>query len=150
MKTTTSGDWVPDENGNRANIKWCGSEAAAIAQLATLSDCGGCSDCSGMSPQKISSPIPVIPDIHKAIFAAVSRPNALDMATWHTCETTHFRAGWVVTLAGEPGKALESETSTLFAAQQIYKASGCEISPVRFFDDNEKAMADMKRLAESV
>ena len=68
--------------------------------------------------------------------------------TWHTCETTHCRAGWVVHLAGEAGYELERRTSALFAAQQIYKASGYEISPVRFFDSNEDAMADMKKLAE--
>ena len=51
-------------------------------------------------------------------------------------------------LAGEAGYELERRTSALFAAQQIYKASGYEISPVRFFDSNEDAMADMKKLAE--
>ena len=70
------------------------------------------------------------------------------MESWHTCGTTHCRGGWVVTLAGEAGKELAEATSTLFAAVQIYKASGYKISPVRFFDDNETAMADMKRLAE--
>jgi len=73
--------------------------------------------------------------------------DALDMGVWHTCDTTHCRAGWVTTLAGDAGKELESKTSCLFAAQQIYKASGYEISPVRFFDSNEDAMEDMKRLA---
>ena len=92
--------------------------------------------------------IPVIPNIHQAIYAAVSEPKALDMDRWHTCETTHCRAGWVVTLAGEAGKQLEDRTTTLFAAQQIYKASGYAISPVRFYDRNEAALADMKRLAE--
>jgi hypothetical protein len=53
-----------------------------------------------------------------------------------------------VTLAGQDGKKLEDQTSTLFAAQQIYRASGYEISPVRFFDSNDAALADMKRLAE--
>lgn len=43
-----------------------------------------------------------------------------------------------------------AKTTTLFAASQIYKASGYLISPVRFYDDNEKALADMKRLAELV
>ena len=70
------------------------------------------------------------------------------MGDWHSCETTHCRAGWAVHLAGPAGYALEKATSPVFAAQQIYKASGYEISPVRFFDDNEKALADMKRLAE--
>ena len=69
------------------------------------------------------------------------------MADWHTCGTTHCRGGWVVTLAGEAGKKLEQKTSSLFAAMQIYKKSGYEISPCRFFDDNETALADMKRLA---
>jgi hypothetical protein len=53
-----------------------------------------------------------------------------------------------VHLAGEAGYALEAATTTLFAAQQIYKASGYKISPVRFFDSNEAALADMTRLAD--
>jgi hypothetical protein len=82
------------------------------------------------------------------VYAAASGEGNLDMSDWHSCETTHCRAGWVVHLAGKEGYALEEETSTLFAAQQIYKASGYEISPVRFYDTNEDAMSDMKRLAE--
>jgi hypothetical protein len=70
------------------------------------------------------------------------------MSDWHTCETTHCRAGWVVTLAGEKGKALEAASSTLFAAMQICKASSViKVSPVRFFETNEKAMADIQRCA---
>jgi hypothetical protein len=49
---------------------------------------------------------------------------------------------------GEAGKKLEGATSTLFAAIQIYKASGYPISPCRFFDSNEKAMEDIERLAD--
>jgi hypothetical protein len=101
-----------------------------------------------MAPVKINREIPVIPDIHKRLLEAVTAPqHKLSMSDWHTCETTHCRAGWVVHLAGKAGYELEKQTSALFAAQQIYKASGYEISPVRFFDDNEAAMADMKRLA---
>ncbi len=72
------------------------------------------------------------------------------MRDWHTCDTTHCRAGWVVALAGESGKKLEDATSTLFAAMQIYLASDPDnpISPVRFYESNELALADMKRLAE--
>lgn len=92
-------------------------------------------------------PVPVIQDIHRKVYDAASQPQALCMDTWHTCETTHCRAGWVVTLAGEAGKTLEHSTSSLFAAQQIYRASGYDISPVRFYDSNEKALEDMKRLA---
>jgi hypothetical protein len=102
-----------------------------------------------MAPQKIKAEIPSIPDIHKTVYAAVNNPGALNMRDWHTCETTHCRAGWVVHLAGDKGKALEEETSTLFAAAQIYKASGYAISPARFFDSDEAAMEDMRKLAEA-
>lgn len=91
--------------------------------------------------------IPAIEDIHRKVYEAASAPNALDMDSFHVCETTHCRAGWVVHLAGEAGYELERRTDPVFAAMQIYKASGYEISPVRFFESNEKAMEDMKRLA---
>jgi len=95
------------------------------------------------------SSIPVIPNIHSKVLEAVEKPNALKMDSWHTCETTHCRAGWVVVLAGEEGKKLEEETSTLFAAMQIYKASSdIKVSPNRFFDSNKIAMEDIKRCAE--
>ena len=72
------------------------------------------------------------------------------MGDWHTCEKTHCRAGWAVTLAGEAGKKLESFHNTPLAAMMIYDASapGFKINPGRFFDDNDEALADMKRLAE--
>jgi hypothetical protein len=72
------------------------------------------------------------------------------MSDWHTCETTHCRAGWVVALAGKDGKALEDRTSTEFAAMQIYRKSCPDIpvSPVRFYESDEVAMADIKRCAE--
>ena len=54
-----------------------------------------------------------------------------------------------MTLAGEKGRALEKKTSTLFAAMMIYKASSeIRVSPTRFFEPNEKAMADIVRCAE--
>lgn len=93
--------------------------------------------------------VPVIENIHQKILEAVSAPNALNMAHWHTCDTTHCRAGWVVALAGKEGKALEEITSTPFAAMQIYKASSpIRVSPTRFYESNEVAMADIKRCAE--
>jgi hypothetical protein len=91
----------------------------------------------------------VIPNIHQAVLEAVKVPEALDMDTWHTCDTTHCRAGWVVHLAGPAGRALENETSTEFAAKQIYKASSpIKVSPTRFFENAEKALADMERCAK--
>jgi hypothetical protein len=93
--------------------------------------------------------IPVIPNIHQAVYAAASTPESLDMATWHKCKNTHCRAGWIVTLAGEAGKQLEQFHDTLLAAMLIYDASdpSFKINPARFFDTNEAALADMKKLA---
>jgi len=73
------------------------------------------------------------------------------MGGWHACETTHCRGGWVVTLAGEAGKKLEQFFNTELAAMKIYDAScpGYKINPARFYDSNEAAMEDMRKLAES-
>jgi len=72
------------------------------------------------------------------------------METWHTCEKKHCRAGWVVTLAGAEGKELERRFNTELTAMMIYDAScpGYRINPARFYDSNEDALADMKKLAE--
>jgi len=90
----------------------------------------------------------VIQDIHKRVYESASQPGAIDMSRWHKCGTTHCRAGWVVHLAGEEGYALERFHNTVLAAQLIYRSSGYEISPARFYDNNEDALADMKWLAE--
>jgi hypothetical protein len=72
------------------------------------------------------------------------------MGDWHKCEKTHCRAGWVVALAGEAGRALEHFFDTPLAAMKIYDASSPleRVNPPRFFEDNETALADMKRMAE--
>jgi len=72
------------------------------------------------------------------------------MNTWHTCGTTHCRAGWVVHLAGDAGYALERFFNTELAAMKIYDASSDlpKVSPVHFYDGNEAALADMKRMAD--
>ena len=72
------------------------------------------------------------------------------MGIWHTCDTTHCRAGWVIVLAGSVGKELESFYGTLLTAMKIYDAScpGFKINPCRFFDTDEDALNDMKSLVE--
>ena len=83
------------------------------------------------------------------------------MGTWHGdeeesskkhyCGTTHCRAGWVVALAGEKGKALEEKLgSTSEAAALIYLKSDKQnlLSDVPdFYTDNAEALADMRSLA---
>jgi hypothetical protein len=94
--------------------------------------------------------VPKIENIHQRVLEAVSVPGALDMSIWHRCNTTHCRAGHVVHLAGEAGYALEKRFDTPLAASMIYRASSPHAVPMtRFFDSNDAAMADMKRLAEA-
>ena len=119
-------------------------------------DCSGCFDCDDCSAlvhcfdqRVISENIPKIENIHNKILDACSNDDSLNMSRWHTCETTHCRAGWVVHLAGKAGYDLQNKTSCCFAAMQIYKASSeIKVSPVRFFDKADKAMTDMNRCAE--
>ena len=71
------------------------------------------------------------------------------MQTWHTCDTTHCRAGWAITLAGKEGKELEKKTSSLFAGMVIFnKSSDIKVHLHRFFDSNKYAMDDIKKCAE--
>jgi hypothetical protein len=53
-------------------------------------------------------------------------------------------------LAGQAGKALETFYNTELAAMLIYDASapGFKIDPARFYDSDDAALADMKKLAE--
>ena len=95
-------------------------------------------------------PIPVIENIHQAVYAAASQPKALQMDDWHhTCSNAHCWAGWVVTLAGAEGKKLESFFDTPLAAMKILDASSpIPVSPVRFFETNDDALREMKKLAD--
>ena len=71
------------------------------------------------------------------------------MGTWH-CGTAHCRAGWVVTLAGEGGKALEWAMGTPAAAAMIYLASDPQIERIpNFYTTNSAALADMQAMAEA-
>jgi hypothetical protein len=95
-------------------------------------------------------PVPVIAGIHQKVFEAASKEGALDMGKVHTCNTTHCRAGWAVHLAGADGYELERFYGWTLAAQLIFKTANPElsVSPPRFFETNEQALADMKRMAE--
>jgi hypothetical protein len=167
--------WLIDALDNRAKITYWGTREAAEASLRSLkncdncvncsrcSRCSGCSDCSrlylktGAIAVEIGAmnngppPVPTIPDIHARIYAAASAPGALDMGDWHKCENTHCRGGWAVTLAGEAGMKLEEFYDTPLAAMMIYDASDLafKINPARFFDGNDAALADMKRMADA-
>ena len=88
-------------------------------------------------------------NIHQAIYNAASKEGALDMASWHACETTHCRAGWVIHLAGDAGKVLEWQIGTPAAAALIYMISDPDLEKIpNFYCSNEEALEDMRLLAE--
>jgi hypothetical protein len=93
---------------------------------------------------------PVIEDIHAKVYAAASQPGALKMGSWH-CGTSHCRAGWIVTLAGDQGAVLETKIGTPAAAMAIYLASDPDRWKTEklpdFYCDNATALADMARMA---
>jgi hypothetical protein len=72
------------------------------------------------------------------------------MDQWHTCETTHCRAGWAIHLAGVAGKVLEHCCGSNVAGALIHIASSpaLEGKVPNFFASNEAALADIRRLAE--
>ena len=146
--------WLIDQRGNKNSISYWGSLEAAEKALRSLVDCNNCVNCSRCSrcSGKIGDAtgeavvIPTIENIDQAVYAAASQPEALDMGNWH-CGTAHCRAGWVVTLAGEQGKALEDRFNTELAAMLIYRESGSPINPGRFYGSNDAALADMAKRA---
>ena len=88
---------------------------------------------------------PVIPNLDDAILAATESGGKLEMDTWHTCETTHCRAGWAVHLAGVAGYALEDRIGSSAAGALIYHASTGRVPD--FFASNETALADIRACA---
>ena len=88
---------------------------------------------------------PVIPNLDDAILAAIESGGTLNMDSWHTCETTHCRAGWAVHLAGVAGQALEDRVGPSAAGALIYHASTGHVPD--FMASNEAALADIRACA---
>lgn len=94
--------------------------------------------------------IPTIKNIHQMVYSAVRPNGALDMKCWHSsCGTSHCRAGWVITLAGDRGKVLEYLVGTANAARLIYQKSDPSDYELEFFTfNNEEAMKEIRHRAE--
>jgi Pentapeptide repeats (8 copies) len=92
--------------------------------------------------------VPVVEALDRRILDAVTvGGGTLDMGSWHseTCQTTHCRAGWAITLAGEAGAALEKQHGPQRAGAMIYRASTGR-APF-FFARTDDALEDIKRCA---
>ena len=89
--------------------------------------------------------VPVVEHLDAKILEAISAGASLDMSTWHTCETTHCRAGFAVHLAGAAGYELEKQLGSQRAGAAIYRASTGRVP--HFFANNEAALLDIRECA---
>jgi hypothetical protein len=89
--------------------------------------------------------IPIVKDLDRKMLAAIAG-NKLDMGIWH-CGTTHCRAGWHITLAGDAGAALEKQMGSWLAGALIYVASTGRTKLPDFFASNEAAEKDIRACA---
>jgi len=128
----------------RANLSWADLSRADLSE-ADLSE-------ANLSEANLSGAdlpyVPLIPDLDAEILKRVeSCPTALDMRQWHTCETTHCRAGWAITLAGESGKVLESIYGPSVAGALLYARAYPDLPVPNFVDSNEAALEDIRSRA---
>jgi hypothetical protein len=90
--------------------------------------------------------VPVVDNLDSKILEHIGDGSLiLKMSDWHTCETTHCRAGSAIHLAGRPGYELEAKVGAERAGRMIYRASTGR-SPY-FFASDEAALADIRRCA---
>ena len=90
--------------------------------------------------------VPVIDNLDAKIAQIVDGGSGtLEMNQWHACATTHCRAGWAITLAGESGKALEQTYGPHRAGVILYAVSTGRIPS--FYTSNDNAIADIRRCA---
>ena len=92
----------------------------------------------------VLSGVPKIDKIDAKIVAAIQGGGHLDMSAWHRCGTTHCRAGWAITLAGEAGAALELAVGSAVAGALIYAASRPDKPVPDFYAGDDAAMADLE------
>jgi uncharacterized protein YjbI with pentapeptide repeats len=86
--------------------------------------------------------IPIVANLDSTICEIVnSGKGSLDMSDWHSCKTTHCRAGWAIHLAGKPGYDLEKRFSAHYAGAMIYVASTGRRPD--FFASNHDALKDI-------
>lgn len=82
------------------------------------------------------------PNIDKLVLNAIKKEgNSLNMSSWHSCETTHCRAGWEVVIT-EQGRELEKYFGTCMAATIIHKKSTGKT--VDYYATKDEVMLDLR------
>jgi len=70
------------------------------------------------------------------------------MAGWHSCNTTHCRAGWAITLCPH-GKVVEGLVGPSVAGALIYAASYPKMKIPDFYCSHEEALADIEERSKT-
>ena len=91
--------------------------------------------------------IPTLAAIDSQILNQIQNGGALEMDAWHTCKTTHCRAGWAIHLCGEAGYALEKLVGSNAAGALIYAKSRPDMRVPDWLASNEEALADLQQCA---
>ena len=94
--------------------------------------------------------IPAVKNLHSKMLKVIeSGKGVLDMRSWHTCKTTHCRAGWAITLAGKRGLELEKQCGSSLAGALITIASSPKLDRVpNFYDTNDGALESIRAAAK--
>ena len=90
-----------------------------------------------------------VPHLDAKILERIQSGGRLEVDCWHSCDTSHCRAGWAVVVAGPAGRALEWMQGTRAAASLIYAASRPKNKIPDFAAelDNEEVLNDIKKCA---
>ena len=135
-----SGADLSGANLNRADLYDADLSGADLSEA----DLRGANLSGAKTDFEIATPEQAAPRII-AVAKAALEPNALKMAYWHTCETTHCIAGWAIHLAGEEGKALADKFNPHIAGLSLL---GPEAA-LHFYDIDETATAWLKSKLEN-
>jgi hypothetical protein len=133
-----------------AHHKWLLGESDGMCDDLSGDDLSG-DDLSGddlSGVRGLPKTVPLVENLNTKILSAIEDGGKLEMHTWHTCETTHCRAGWTIILAGSCGCLLEELLGPDVAASLITHASCPWMERVPdWFATNAGALADIRACA---
>jgi hypothetical protein len=150
-----SGANLTGANLRRANLRWSNLRWSNLtrAGLSGANLTGANLSMADLTRANLSGAnlrraVPVVPHIDATILREIEAHRiALRMSSYHTCETTHCRAGMAIHLAGPDGYGLEAVMGSSAAGALIYAMSRPNKPVPDFYADNGTAMADIVRCA---
>ena len=106
-------------------------------------------DLSYADLRYVMDALPVLKNPDALILAAIGDGKcSLEMATWHTCDTTHCRAGWYIHHSGPAGRMLEACYGASAAGAIIFTKAYPDQKVPDFHCGNDEALASIKENAE--